>query len=95
MGRTDDDNAAKSSPLYAKYAARKESESARELLAARMEAQAPASSAPPPKPEHRKAAKAVSHGGGLLGDFLNSSAGRQAEREIVRGVFGLLRKQLS
>jgi hypothetical protein len=30
----------------------------------------------------------------MLGDLLNSRAGRQAESEIVRGVFGLLKKQL-
>ena len=104
MGPTDDvDKAAKASPLYAKYGERRDSESARELLAARMETQARAqpqsqsSPAPPPqpKPEHKAASRAVSHGGGILGDFLSSTAGRQAEREIVRGVFGLLKKQLS
>jgi DNA double-strand break repair helicase HerA and related ATPase len=99
MGPTDDvDKAAKASPLYAKYGERKESQSAREMLAARMQAQAQPQAqpgAPPaPEPEHQKAAKAVGHGGGILGDFLKSSAGRQAEREIVRGVFGLLKKQL-
>jgi hypothetical protein len=95
MGPADDVEAsAKASPLYAKYGTRKESESARELLAARMQAQAQPSAAPPPKEEPRKAARAARDGGGVLGDFLKSSGGRTLEREIVRGVFGLLKKQL-
>jgi DNA helicase HerA-like ATPase len=96
MGPTDDvDKAAKASQLYAKYGARKESESAREMLASRMQAQAPPSAAPPPTETQKKAAKATGGGASVLGGFLNSTAGRQAEREIVRGVFGLLKKQLS
>jgi hypothetical protein len=31
---------------------------------------------------------------GAIGDFLNSSAGKSMEREVVRGAFGLLKKKL-
>jgi DNA helicase HerA-like ATPase len=80
--------AAASSPLAAKYATRIDSQSAREMLAARLEA--------PEKPplvteEHRKAARATNDG---LGDFLNSRQGKTIQREVIRGVFGMLRKQL-
>jgi DNA double-strand break repair helicase HerA and related ATPase len=95
MGPADDvDKAAKASTQFAKYGERTESQSAREMLAARMQTQAQPSAAPRPQPEHKQAARAASAGGGVLGGFLKSSAGRQAEREIVRGVFGLLKKQL-
>jgi hypothetical protein len=95
MGPTDDvDKAARASTLYAKYGERKDSESARELLAARMDKPSQPSQAPAPTPEHKQAARASKVGGGILGDFLKSTAGRQVSREIVRGVFGLLKKQL-
>ncbi len=95
MGPTGDvDRAAKASSLYAKYGERKDSESARELLAARLEQPSQPSRAPAPREEHKQAARAAKSGGGVLGSFLKSSAGRQVEREIVRGVFGLLKKQL-
>jgi uncharacterized protein len=100
MGPTDDvDKAAKASPLYAKYGSRTDPNSAREMLAARMAPSAAASAgqpaaAPPVTPEHKQAAGAVAAGAGALGSFLESSAGKQAEREIVRGVFGLLKSQL-
>jgi hypothetical protein len=29
-----------------------------------------------------------------IGDFLNSSTGKSMEREVVRGLFGLLKKNL-
>jgi len=42
-----------------------------------------------------KTAAEVSGGGaGVLGDFLNSSSGRTIQRELVRGLFGLLRRRL-
>ena len=60
------------------------------MLAARMAQQ------PPDKPteEHKKAAKASGGGAGAVGDFLESSTGRRLEREVVRGLFGLLSKSL-
>jgi len=99
MGPADDvDAAAKASPLWGKYGTRQDPQSARELLAARLQqppTAAPATpSEPPPAPtdEHRKAASAAAGGVDAIGDFLNSSAGKQLQREVVRGVFGLLKK---
>jgi hypothetical protein len=59
------------------------------MLAARMARQ------PRGKPteEHKKAAKASGGGADAINDFLKSSTGRQIEREVVRGLFGLLKKQ--
>ena len=52
--------------------------------------------APPARPseEHKKAAKAAGGGADAVGDFLKSSTGRRLEREVVRGLFGLLSKSL-
>jgi DNA double-strand break repair helicase HerA and related ATPase len=83
--------AAKASPLFAKYGTRVDAQSARELLAARL-AQQPALA--PPAEEHKKAAKAAGGGAGAVGDFLGSTTGRQLQREVVRGLFGLLSKSL-
>jgi uncharacterized protein len=95
MGPADDvDGAAKASPLWAKYGTRTDPQSAREMLAARLEQPAPPSAAPPAKEEHKAAASATAGGAGAIGDFLNSSAGKQLQREVVRGVFGMLKKSL-
>ena len=92
---SDVDAAAKASPLFAKYGTRVDAQSARELLAARI-AQPPAAGQPAPAPteEHKKAAKAAGGGTGAVGDFLKSTSGRQLQREVVRGLFGLLSKTL-
>jgi DNA helicase HerA-like ATPase len=100
MAPADDvEGAAKASPLFAKYGTRAERESARELLAARMGAEA---AAPEPEPEpvemlprkepRRRARRAGS--GDPLTDFLSSREGRRVQRQVIRGVFGLLRKRL-
>ena len=100
MGPTDDvDKAAKASPLFSKYGTRVDSQSARELLAARMEQTAHATpsqngDAPVPQEHHKAAAAAVTGGAAVLASVLNSTAGRQVEREVIRGVFGLLKKSL-
>ena len=47
-----------------------------------------------PTEEHKKAAKAAGGGADAVGDFLKSSTGRRLEREVVRGLFGLLSKSL-
>ncbi len=105
MGPADDiEAAAKASPLWAKYGQRVDNQSAREMLAARMApppvvaaAPAPAgdagagASAPRAEPTHAAAA------GGAMGTvtaFLKSKEGKQLERQVVRGVFGLLKKSL-
>ena len=100
MGPADDvDAAAKASTLYPKYAERVDAVSAREQLAARVSAAAeekpaPVDAPPPPKPEHHEAAKAGGGGVEVVGDFLRSRQGKTLQREVVRGVFGMLRKRL-
>ena len=75
MGVADDvAGAAAASPLHAKYGTRLDSQSARELLAERLDP-------PPPgekqsKPTERKgAATAAGKGADAIGDFLQSSSG--------------------
>ena len=97
MAPADDvDAAAKASTLYTKYGTRVDAESAREKLAARLEAPEPAKPAEAPKPTRRAkdAAKATHRGGDPLTDFLTSREGKSLQRKIVRGVFGLLKKSL-
>jgi len=103
MGPADDvEGAAKASPLFAKYGTRTDAQSARELLAARMEqaaaaaqAEAQAKAAPPPAPQkqHKEAAKAAAGGAAAVGAFLTSRQGKAITRDVVRGVFGLLKKR--
>ena len=97
MAPADDvDGTAKASPLYAKYGMRVDSQSAREMLAARLQtAAAPAGAAPAENSNgHREAAGAVAAGAGAIGAFLQSKQGKQLEKEVIRGAFGLLRKSL-
>ena len=80
-------------PLASMYATRIDCQSALERLAARLET---AATATPPvvKAKHRDAAKATQGGTDALGDFLGSRQVKALQREVVRGVFGLLRKRL-
>ena len=104
MAPADDiDAAAKSSPLWARYGNRVDAQSAREMLAARLQppvastaAATPAPAAPSSKPtaEHKQAGKAVAGGAAVLGQFLNSRQGKAVQRDVVRGLFGLLKKSL-
>jgi len=97
LGPADDvDAQAEASPLYAKYGTRIDSQSAREMLAARLEqpTAGPGVEPPPPAPKHKKVAGAMAGGAGALGDFLESKQGKQLQKEVVRGVFGLLKKHL-
>jgi DNA helicase HerA-like ATPase len=86
----DVDAAARASPLYARYATREEHESAHELLARRVER---AAEAPAPRRTSRRGRKPRPPSDPLL-DFLGSRQGRRLQREVVRGVFGMLRKRL-
>jgi predicted flap endonuclease-1-like 5' DNA nuclease len=93
--------AAKASPLYAKYAERVDAQSAREQLAERVEAAAEAAAEPAPVPEPeapkrkpKEAADAAQGGLGTLGDFLTSREGKRVQKQVMRGVFGMLRKRL-
>ncbi|HEU6444504.1 MAG TPA: helicase HerA-like domain-containing protein [Gaiellaceae bacterium] len=95
MAPADDvDGAAKASPLFAKYGTRTDRESAHELLAARMErsAEPAGETEPAPAPRRRKAEPAPS--GDPVSDFLTSRQGKAIQREVIRGMFGLLRKRL-
>jgi len=83
------DAAAKASSLYAKYGARVDAQSAREMLAARIQQ----TSGPEEKRDRAKAANAT-RSSDELGDFLKSRTGKQIQREVIRGVFGMLRKRL-
>ncbi len=105
MGPADDvDGAAKASPLFAKYGTRVDAQSAREMLAARLEPDAPA--APTPAPggggsDGRVHARAKSDGSDALGQgtkalgkFLKSRQGKALEKQVARGIFGMLKKSL-
>jgi DNA helicase HerA-like ATPase len=95
MAPADDvDGAARASSLWATYGTREDRESAREKLAARLEEPAKPAQAPAPKRRHKEAASASGRGGDALTDFLTSRQGKALQREIVRGVFGMLRKRL-
>src|SRR6185437_7119446 len=107
MGPADDVEAkAKASSLWAKYGTRVDNESAREILAARMAPPAgetepaqpvrPKQAALPhrqPAAEHKEAAGAMAGGVAAVTSFLNSRQGKQLQKEVVRGVFGLLKKK--
>ncbi len=94
MGPADDvDGVAKSSPLYPKYGTRLDSQSAREMLAGRLEQPATAPSQPTSE-RQKKAAEATRGGADAIGDFLKSSTGRTIQRELVRGLFGLLKRKV-
>ena len=82
------DTAAKASPLWAKYGARLERESAAEALAKRVE------EAPEPEPAKRRSSKPPKTPSDPLTDFVTSRQGKALQREIVRGMFGMLRKRL-
>jgi DNA helicase HerA-like ATPase len=95
MGPADDvESAAKASPLFGKYGTRTDAQSAREMLAARLERAAAPDAAGGAGKDHAKAAKAARGGTDTLGDFLASSTGKQIQREVIRGVFGMLKKRL-
>jgi DNA helicase HerA-like ATPase len=92
---------AAASPLQAKYATRLERDSARELLAGRLAKAAPAA-AGEPKPEHVPAPKRGREPAPParkpstteeIGDFLTSRQGKAIQRQVIRGVFGMLRKR--
>jgi uncharacterized protein len=93
MGPADDmAGAAKASPLFAKYGTRLDSQSARELLAARLDPPPPGEKPSKPTERQKGAASAAGKGADAIGGFLKSSSGRALTREVVRGVFGMLKK---
>jgi hypothetical protein len=95
MAPADDvDGAAKASPLYAKYGTRIDRESARERLAARLEQREPEPVEAAAKPRRRRSATTDGQRGDPITDFLTSRQGKAVQREVIRGVFGMLRKRL-
>jgi uncharacterized protein len=93
MAPADDvDGAAKASPLFAKYGTRTDAQSAREMLAARVEAAATPDAPPPAK--HEKAPAPQESTAEKVGDFLKSRQGKAIQRQVMRGVFGMLKKRL-
>ena len=88
------DGAAKASPLYARYGTRVDRESARERLATRMAPTAPETEPGEVLKRKEPAPMTERNGGGdPLTDFLSSREGKRVQREVIRGVFGLLRKR--
>lgn len=97
--------AATASPLFSKYGTRIDNQSAREILAARVqqkveEAAAPATETaaaePAPKKSGKKAAEsagALSGGAEVLGQVLNSREGKKLQRNLIRNVLGMLTKK--
>jgi DNA helicase HerA-like ATPase len=90
--------AAKASPLWAKYGERVDAESAREKLAARMERAAEPPEEPAGEPGRRPgrapAEKPAESGADALGKLLTSREGKRIQRQVMRGVFGMLKKRL-
>ena len=98
---------AKASPLWATYGVEIDRESAREMLAAKLVAAAPASEPAPapkapkspkaPKPARPKATAkpkaATNDDDNFVVDFLKSREGRSATSRVVRGVFDMLTKK--
>jgi DNA helicase HerA-like ATPase len=93
MGVAEDvDGPAKASPLYAKYGTRVDAQSAREVLAERLDPPAPGEKPAEPTKRQKEAGDAMGKGADAIGDFLKSSSGRALTREVVRGVFGMLKR---
>jgi uncharacterized protein len=79
---------ATTSPLWAKYGTRVDSSPAPPPAPAHV----PHPELPPEKPRRR--AKRPASAGDGLGDFLRSRQGQKLQREVIQGVFGMLRRRL-
>jgi hypothetical protein len=60
----------------------------------RMERAAPAPAEPTPAPRGPRAPAPAETTAEKVGEFLTSSRGRALQRQVLRGVFGMLRKRL-
>ena len=79
----------------AKYGTRLDSQSAREMLADAARSPRRRARRRRSRPSARRALRrAAGKGADAIGDFLQSSSGRALTREVVRGVFGMLKKGL-
>jgi uncharacterized protein len=101
---------AQASPLWAKYGQRVDNQSAREILAARLaepaapapapaadgggQRQQPAAQHREPAAHHKEAAGALGGGVAAVGAFLQSRKGKKLQKEVVCGVFGMLKKRM-
>jgi uncharacterized protein len=100
--------AAQASPLWSKYGARIDAQSAREILAGRLETaktqerdageptlDVPMEHVPAPRSGSRARRAPAPSGGGAdaIGDFLRSREGKALQRKVARGIFGMLRKR--
>jgi DNA helicase HerA-like ATPase len=106
MAPADDvEGTAKASPLYAKYGTRVDAQSAREILAARLQQAAPPAAPPAPAPEaphvpkpkpkpRSKPTPEPETPADRIADFLGSRQGKALQKQVVRGVFGMLKKRL-
>jgi DNA helicase HerA-like ATPase len=89
------------SPLRPRYATRLDRESAAEMLEARMagdaaraeEVRERARERPAPRAPAPRAPRSDDSLAGQVEDILGSGVGRQVAREVVRGVFGMLRRR--
>ena len=94
----DVEGAARRSPLWSRYGERTDPQSAREMLAGRLDAPDPEPEPEPlpksPRPPRRRKPAPAQSTPEAIGDFLQSRQGKRLQREVVRGVFGMLRKRL-
>ena len=86
--------AARASALHAKFGTRLDRESAAEELARRVEAERESEPARAPARRWTTTRRKAKQRSGHLTDFLSSRQGKALQREVVRGMFGLLRKRL-
>jgi DNA helicase HerA-like ATPase len=100
MAPADDvDGAARASALWARYGERVDAQSARELLAGRLAPPAPEEpderpDARAPRQPRRRAPAPPASTADAIGDFLRSRQGKAIQRQVTRGVLGMLRKRL-
>ena len=95
MDPADVERAAKDSSLWSTYAIEIDRESARERLASKMAAGAPApdDDSPDAAPNPPKQPKGKKKDDNVVTGFLKSREGRQLMTTVARGVFGMLRKR--
>jgi hypothetical protein len=91
---------AQASPLSAKYATRLDPQSAKEILAAKLDAATVPAEDPAPAPDRipipkaPKAPRRAPAPADPLQDLLTSREGKALQRKVLRGVFGMLKKRL-
>jgi hypothetical protein len=100
MAPADDlDTLARRSPLWARYGEPTDPQSAREMLAGRMAPAEPDVAEPEPvervpaprRAPRRRAPAPARSTPEAIGDFLGSRDGKRLQRQVVRGIFGMLR----